>query len=234
LKKILGSFIAILVFVSLSFADKTYIIDTPTAGILSYGSYDFGFKCFSHGNIISKIDFGVFEFLNIGLSWEFDRLIGDENIKVAIPALDVKIRPYGGNMTLPGLAIGYDGQGCFIDENSNGDYLQKEKGMYIVTGRELFLDGLMFNIGANINDFVKAKVYGFINALVPVYKESLYFMTEYDNINYFPAARLNFGLRFAVTEYINIDCIMRDCWGKNDLSRIPNERIFKISYVGKF
>ncbi|GHT76756.1 hypothetical protein AGMMS50222_09780 [Endomicrobiia bacterium] len=138
-------------------------------------------------------------------------------------------------MILPGLAMGYDGQGCFIDKVN---FVQREKGLYIVMGRELFLGGLMFNIGANICNFTKTKqVYGFANAIVPVFKESMYLMAEYDNINInrFQDARLNFGFRFAVTEGVDIDFAVRDCWGKNNHPlRIPNERIFKISYSGKF
>ena len=59
-------------------------------------------------------------------------------------------------------------------------------------------------------------------------------MLEYDNVNYFPDARLNSGLRFSVTEYLDIDCIVRDCWGKKDVGRVPNERVLRISYLGKF
>ncbi|GHT55402.1 hypothetical protein AGMMS50233_05290 [Endomicrobiia bacterium] len=235
LKKMLYSFAVILIFVSLSFASRTYVIDTPNTSILNYGSYDLVFKCFSHGNITQKVDFGLFKILNVGVSWELDRLIGDERIKVAIPAPDIKIRLYEGDMILPGLAMGYDGQGCFIDK---GNCVQREKGLYIVIGRELFLDGLMFNIGANMYDFTKTRqVYGFANAIVPVYKELIYLMAEYDNINInrFQDARLNFGFRFAVTEGTDIDFTVRDCWGKNNHpSRVPNERVFKISYSGKF
>ncbi|GHT44695.1 hypothetical protein AGMMS49936_00520 [Endomicrobiia bacterium] len=236
LKKMLYSFVVIFIFVSLSFAGRTYVIDTPNASMLNYGSYDLVFKCFSHGNITQKVDFELFKILNIGASWELDRLIGGKRMKVAIPAPDIKIRLYEGDMVLPGLAIGYDGQGCFIDR---GNCVQREKGLYIVMGRELFLGGLMFNIGANMYDFTKTKqVYGcFVNAIMPVYKESIYLMAEYDNIsiNRLPDARLNFGFRFAATEGVDIDFIVRDCWGKsNHTSRVPNERVFKISYSGKF
>jgi hypothetical protein len=67
--------------------------------------------------------------------------------------------------------------------------------------------------------------------MVPIYKEFLYFMAEYDNINYLPLARLNFGLRFSVTEYVDVDCILRDCCGG---SIIQSERVFKISHSSKF
>jgi hypothetical protein len=74
-RRILSSLLLVFIFISLSFASETYLIDTPTMGILSYGSYDIEFRFFSNGNVISKIDFGVFKLLNVGLSLESGRII---------------------------------------------------------------------------------------------------------------------------------------------------------------
>jgi hypothetical protein len=234
LKNILRSFAAVLFCVSFLYADKTCVIDTPVTGVLSYGSYSADFRCFSHGDVISGINFGVFNPLDLGVSWELDRLIGDEKIKAVIPALHVKLRLYEGNMIIPGFALGYDGQGTFIDGDADGGYLQRCRGVYFVTGREFFVEGLMLNLGINVNNFSKPKVYWFTNATIPLYKEFVLFMLEYDNVNYFPDARFNCGLRFALTEYLDVDCILRDCWGKKRVDRVPNERVLKISYLGKF
>jgi hypothetical protein len=137
-------------------------------------------------------------------------------------------------MTWPGIAVGYDGQGYFYDSDYDGEYKQRGKGVYVLFGRELFIEGLQLNIGFNINDFSKTKVYGFLGATVPIYRDIVSFMAEYDNVNYFPDARLNAGLRFTLTETIDIDFVMRDCWGRNWDDRLPNERVFKVGYTGKF
>jgi hypothetical protein len=236
LKRILSLFLMFFMFVTLSFAAKTYVIDTPTYGLLTYGSYDFGFRCFSNGNVISNIDFGVFKPLNIGVYWEIDKLIGKDNIKVAIPTLNIKLRIYEGDMIFPGIAIGYNGQGYLIGTGLKSGYVQKAKGLYVVLGRELFFDGFILNVGANINDFSIVKVYGFVNTMVTLFKDFLYFMTEYDNINYLPDARLNCGLKLSLSEYLDVDCIVRDCFGKSNATGtgVSNERILKLSYSGKF
>ncbi|MDR0956862.1 MAG: hypothetical protein LBL77_03255 [Endomicrobium sp.] len=231
IRKTIFLLISFWVFTSFSLAVETYIIDTPTVGILSYGSYNINFRCFSEGNTISKVDFGVLKLLNLGVSWEFDSFISNKNIKFTIPALSVKLKIYEGNMTFPAVTIGYDGQGYFIDNNSNSGYKEVGKGLYIVMSREFFIDGLTLSVGANINKLSKIKIYGFVNAIVPIYKEFLYFMAEYDNINYLPLARLNFGLKFSVTEYVDIDCIVRDCCGR---SGVQGERVFKIVHSNKF
>ncbi|MDR0617421.1 MAG: hypothetical protein LBG23_01400 [Endomicrobium sp.] len=234
LKKVLSLFFMFFIFATVSFAAKTYVIDTPMYGLLTYGSYDFGFRCFSNGNVISNIDFGVFKPLNIGMSWELDKLIGDKNIKVAIPTLNIKLRIYEGDMIFPGIAIGYNGQGYFIDTSLKSAYVQKAKGLYVVLGRELFFDDFMLNVGVNINDFSIVKVYSFINTMFPLFKDSIYFMTEYDNISYLPDARLNCGVKLSLLEYLDVDCIVRDCFGKGDITRVSNEKILKLSYSGKF
>ncbi|MDR0820454.1 MAG: hypothetical protein LBN19_02890 [Endomicrobium sp.] len=237
-RKILGSLLSVFIFISLSFASKTYLIDTPTLDILSCDSYDMGFRFFSNGNVLSKIDFGVFKFLNVGLSLESGRIIGYDHAKIAIPALQVKFRIYDGNMTLPGIVVGYDGQGYFFNSGSDDKYLQRGKGVYIVAGREFLIEGLMLNIGININGFSKPETHGFVNLLCPIYNEMTYFMMEYDNISYFPklsleAARFNFGLKFSLTEYIDVDFIVRDCFAKGD-NRFPCERVFKVICSSKF
>jgi hypothetical protein len=238
LKKILAPFTAILVFVSLSFADKTCVIDTPTTNITSYGHYNLGFRCFSKGNVILKFECGLSKLFTFGLSFEADRLIGNEDIKVTVPALNIKFRLYGGDMDLPGVVIGYDGQGYFIDKSYKHDYAEGQRGFYIAIGREFLFDGLVVNGGINMPLYAEnTKVYGFINTVVPVYKESIYIIAEYDNINIhnFPNARANFGLRFTITENMYVDCIMRDCFGKkNDPLRVPKEKLLKISYSAKF
>ncbi|MDR1418520.1 MAG: hypothetical protein LBI80_05165 [Endomicrobium sp.] len=236
LKNIVSLFLVVFIFPVFSFAAKTYVIDTPTHGLLNYGSYDFWFRCFSNGNVIANIDFGVFKPLDIGMFWEIDRLISDNNIKAAIPTLNIKFEIYEGSMTLPGIAIGYSGQGYFVDTSLKSGFVQKARGLYVVLGRELIFDGFMLNVGANVNDFSVVKVYGFINTIFPLFNEVVYFMTEYDNIDYFPNARLNCGLKLSLTEYFDVDCIVRDCFGKDDttITRIANERILRVTYSGKF
>ena len=230
-RKILNSVLLIFFSVSLLFASETYLIDTPTSGILNYGSYSAGFRFFSDGNILSKIDFGVFKLLNIGVSWELDRFVGKEWMKVAIPALRVKFRVYDGDMTLPEIAIGYDGQGYFFNSDRECNYLQAGRGLYIVAGREFLIEGLTLNAGINMSNFSKPRIYGFLNSIISIYKDMVYFMMECDNIGYFPDLKLNFGFKFALTEYISAGCVLRNYY---DNHRICSERVFKVSYSGKF
>jgi hypothetical protein len=227
IKKMFILMFLIFATVSLAFASRSYVIDTPCHGLLSCSSYNLGFNFFSQGGVISKIDFGVLKFLNVGLSWELDRFIGDKRIKAVFPALQMKLKVYNGNMILPAVSVGYDGQ----------DYLRESRGAYFVVGKEVFIENLIFNVGISVNPFR-----GFTNATFLFYKEIVSFMVEYDNINIsdYKHARFNVGLKFALTKRFDVDYIIRDCLGKrienfeNKDLRVPNEKILKINYFGKF
>jgi len=214
--------------VSSLFAESSYLIDTPTKGMLDYGNYNVDFRFFNGGGILSKLTFGVFKMVNLGVGWEVDQLIGTQTPQAAPPSLYIKIKPFNGGMVLPAFAFGYDGQGYYYNKTIN-QYQEKEKGIFIVFGREILVPGLNANVGANMNDFSQNTVYGFLNLEYEI-EEGFRLLAEYDNISYFPQARLNLGIRFYVSEDISIDLADRDM-GSN---QGPAERIIKIGYNGKF
>jgi hypothetical protein len=209
-------------------AETAYIIDTPNMGMLDYGSYNLNFRLFNNGGILSRLNFGVFKIVNLGVGWELSSVIGDRDISVSPPSLYLKIRPFTGGTILPAFAFGYDGQGYFYDKD-NSEYLLKEKGVFVVFGRELFFPGFELNIGGNMNDFKTNTVYGFANFSVNV-EDKFYLLGEYDNINYFPESILNLGVRFAVTEYLTIDLAGRDVGAAGRSA----ERIVRVNYQGRF
>ena len=210
----------------------TYLVDTPTYSLLDYGSYDIQFRVFTNGGVLSKLNVGIFKILNLGVSWELGSLIGVDDVTVAVPALQVKLGIYSGSETLPGLAIGYDGQGFFYDQDE-ADFIQKGKGVYIVTGKELFFPTLNFSAGINMNDFKEPGLLGFVGASYEIVEESFMAMLEYDNLGAGKDARLNVGFRLWITEAFDIDFILRNCT-TSDKEKFGCERILKISYQSRF
>lgn len=235
-RKILFSFFIVLslcIYVNKVFANNvTYLVDTPTYSILDYGSYDIQFRVFSNGGVLTKLNVGIFKVLNLGVSWELGSLIGVDDVTVAIPALQLKFNLYSGSETFPGLALGYDGQGFFYDQNE-ADFIQKGKGVYFVAGKELFFPTLNFNAGINVNDFKEPCLLGFIGTSYEIIEESLMAMLEYDNIGKGRDARLNAGFRLWITENFDIDLMCRNCT-TSDKERFGCERILKISYQSRF
>ena len=209
-------------------AESTYVIDTPTKGMLGYGNYDIDFRFFSGGGILSRMTFGVFKIVDLGVGWETDSIIGTQTATAAPPSLFLKIKPFSGGMVLPGFAIGYDGQGYYYNKDVNA-FAEREKGIFIVFGREILTPGLNFNAGLNMNDFKENKLCGFTNFEYDI-EEKFKLLCEYDNINYFPEARLNAGVRISITEDIFVDAAGRDILSNGRTA----ERIIRIAYLGRF
>ena len=128
--------------------------------------------------------------------------------------------------------VGYDGQGFFYDENK-AEFIQKGKGVYFVCGKELFVPGLNFNAGVNINDFKDVALLGFAGTSYMIIDESLMAMLEYDNLGKGSDARLNAGFRLWITENFDIDFILRHMT-TSDKEKFGCERILKISYQSRF
>ena len=209
-------------------AEPTYVIDSPTTGMLDYGSYNLNFRLFSEGGILTRLNFGVFKMVNLGFGWEVSRVIGNMDAAVSPPALYIKLRPFTGTQSLPSLAIGYDGQGYLYDRDNN-EFSQKEKGIFIVLGREVFMPGFILNVGGNIADFKNNTVCGFANCSFTI-EDTLTILAEYDNINVMPENRLNLGLRFFVTEDLGIELCGRDIGAAGRSA----ERIIMVNYLGRF
>ncbi len=230
-KKLLAAALLVFVFTMVEAAESlepTRIIDTPAVGMLDYGAYDLNFRLFNEGGILTRLDFGVFKIVNVGFGWEVSNAIGSQDITVAPPALSLKIKPFSGGMILPAFAFGYDGQGYSYNKSS-GTYTEKEKGIFVVFGREYFFPGFEMNFGANMNDFKTNTIYGFASVNFNL-EEKFYFLAEYDNVNYLPDSRLNLGVRFFVTNYLSIDIAGRDMGASGRQA----ERILRIGYLGKF
>lgn len=235
IKKIVFVLIAVLFVNVNSFASQsniTYLVDTPTYSVLDYGSYDLQFRVFSNGGVLSKLNFGIFKTLNLGVAWELSNIIGTGNVVVAVPTLQLKFNIYEGSEKIPGFAIGYDGQGFFYDEQE-ADFLQKGKGVYFVAGKEILLPTLNLNVGVNVNDFKDARLVGFVGTSITIIEESLTGMLECDNIGKGAYTRLNAGLRLWITENFDIDFILRNLL-TNDEEKFGCERILKLSYQSRF
>jgi hypothetical protein len=217
---------------SLFAAGITELIDTPTHSILDYGSYEIQFRIFANGGVTPRLNFGIFKVLNIGVSWEFSNIIGVGNAIVAVPALQLKLNVYEGDANLPGVAVGYDGQGFFYND-SDGEFLQKGKGVYVVAGKELFLPGLNFNIGLNVNDFKEVRLLGFAGSSYSIVDETLLAMLEYDNIGQGAYSRLNAGFKLWATENFGIDLILRNIL-TGDQEKFGCERVLRLSYQSRF
>ena len=203
------------------------LIDSQTPNAIDYGADRLNFRLFSQGGLLSHLSFGVFRRLNIGASWELEDVIGSENPSTSAPALNVKFRVYDGGEVLPAAAIGYDGQGRFFDKASD-EYGERERGLYLALGREVFFPRLEWYGGVNISKFKEGLLFGSVGLSYSL-EEKFVLMTEYDNVRDGPNNRWNAGIRVFPIPSLGIDFAFRRIASNQD-----KERVIRINYVGSF
>jgi len=206
------------------------IIDIPTAEVVEYSNYDLSFRLHGAGGVLSKMTFGVFKPINIGISWDVNKLIGagNEKIDTRPPAILFKARVFAGGFKLPAIALGYDGQGYGNYDSDIDKYQYREKGIYLVLTREYLVPGLEISGGGNIFDFDSDGVYGFLGATFGIENRVL-LIGEYDNIKKMPQNRANLGMKLFVTDNVDVSVAGRDLFKGSQ-----SERIAVVNYRGKF
>lgn len=214
-------------------AALTEIIDVPTADVVEYSHYNLGFRLYG-GGVLTKMVFGVFKPINIGMSWDIDKMLGSgsEKIDTRPPAIFFKARVFAGGMMIPAIALGYDGQGYgAFDKPGITDqdkYQYREKGIFVTLTREYFVPGLTLSCGTSISDFGDESFRGFSGATYSV-EDRIIFMGEYDNIHSKPENRINLGAALLIASNIDIEVA-----GRNLFKGPSSERTAIIKYKGKF
>jgi len=203
------------------------LIDIPTAETLERYGYDVGFRGYSGGGVLTKAQFGVFPRLNVGVGLDVDGFVGSEALNINKPTINARFRCFDGRRNLPALAIGYDGQGLFYDDETD-KYREREKGLYAVGSGEILLPGLGLHGGGNIYDFKDDHVYGFLG-LNYVYEDLVGVTVEWDNIRVGRDSRLNTGLQWWISPSFSATVAARDLAGPR-----RSERIVRLSYSGGF
>ncbi len=205
-------------------------VDIPTADILDPKTFSTSFRFYSEGGITSRLVLGPFKRLNVGFYLDAQKLIGGTDPHLIRPSAFIKFRFVDGTDYLPALAMGYDNQGYLYQEGTR-DFLQREKGIYLVGSHEIFLPDFELHAGMNIprvdEDGTPFGFFGVTWKIVPAFA----LMAEYDNIQKSPDNRVNLGGRFWVTPYFNIDI------GARNVGRGTNrgaERIVRLNYVTNF
>jgi hypothetical protein len=210
------------------------VIDTPSTNLNSAKNYSFDTLVYKDGGVITTFIFGLVNRFNLGFSIDFYRLISDDNMKTRPPRLKLKVNAYQGNRHWPALTFGYDGQGYGIYDENEREYSQREKGIYMVLGRELFLRNLFFDAGINMYDFKENDVYSFVNTYYSIFRDKFVLLLEYDNIRRSKDARLNAGFKYYINNELAMGLSMRKINQDKDEDEGAFERILQITYSSNF
>ncbi|MFA6435272.1 MAG: hypothetical protein WCW52_11310 [Elusimicrobiales bacterium] len=215
----------------------TELLDIPTAGILDYYGFQVKTRAYSGGGVLTALNFGVLERLNLGTAMAVDKLIGsDSPIRMRRPEIQVKFRFFDGGYYIPAAALGYDGQGYYYDSVSK-KYLEKGKGVYLAGSKEVGISNFVVHAGLNVPDFDNSYLFGFLGANYTL-EDKVAFMLEFDNLFHSnDPSRFNAGVRVYVTPYFQLDLGVRELGAGRDFSNgLPRkaERVVQLRYNTNF
>lgn len=208
---------------------QTEIVDEPTPEIIDPGTYALNFRFYSEGGVTSRILIGPMKRVNLGISFDVQHFTGHDDPHMIRPSVFFKLRFFDGTDKLPALAIGYENQG-YIWQKSIDQFLNRERGLYLVASHEIFIPDLEIQAGVNTYDFNNSTVYAFLGTTYKV-TNNFSLLAEYDNIRDIAYDRFNMGGRFYVTPKFFVDFCARNI-GRD--SSKGAERILRLNYAANF
>jgi hypothetical protein len=205
-------------------------VDIPTAEVLDPMTFSTTFRFYNEGGLTSRFLLGPLKRVNLGISFDGQRVIGSGDPHFVTPAVYFKVKAYDGNDYLPAFALGYDNQGMLWQE-SNHEYMHEGKGIYFVGSHEIFVPNFDLHAGMNVNNLDDdGTLYGFFGTTFKL-APGFALLMEYDNIRNGRDNRFNVGGRFWVAPYFNIDFAARNIPHGSERG---GERILRLNYVGHF
>ncbi len=131
--------------------EPRYLIDLPTAGMLTQRNFALDLDFYQEGGLLISTSVGVLDRLLLGVSYGGTHLLGDAKPEWnTTPGVSIKIRVLDESIVIPALAIGFDSQGkeTYIDALSR--YTIKSLGVYGVVSKNYQAMGfLSFHGGVN-------------------------------------------------------------------------------------
>jgi len=230
-------FLALPVF---SQSRSTVLIDTPTAYTIGQGTYKVSSLLYENGGLELKTVIGLHDIIYLGISVDFQNLIGKENPRPNIPGVIAKIKFTDGKPPfLPAIAIGYDSfysgipgktinRANELDRMIYGPYLALTSPVYLFDEEQFVSYGIRIPTQPYFEGDDTSYFLGFD---VPI-GESFRIKTEvervYWNFDRFSHWLLNFGIRYTYMEQLGVefDLILQ----KN---QNPN-RVIRIEYINNF
>jgi hypothetical protein len=235
------------------------LIDNPTAGIVSRGSYSFDMALYAEGGVLFGFEIGFLDRLNMGASFGGTRIISDQSPEWnKSPELSIKYRLFNESVVWPALAVGYEGQGHgrWLKDDADGDgkrderYEIKAKGFYAVLGKNYLVGnlGLMgLHLGVNNNPVENDDDRG-LNLWLGIDKsinQEISLVAEYDfGLDDVKTGLsrdkgfLNAGFRWTFAERLSLELDFRDILkNREDLGSRPVDSIsreIRISYIESF
>lgn len=132
--------------------EPRFIVDMPTAGVLSKNTYSIGGNLYAGGGMSLSFTAGIFTNFNFGLSYASNNVIGDNNLEFqSLPGINLAYRLLDEELNSPALTFGINTQGKGVFLNSIDRFESKSAGVYIVSSKNFnsFLGENALHLGFN-------------------------------------------------------------------------------------
>jgi hypothetical protein len=230
------------------------LVDSPTAGCLKKGQYEFRLRIFPQGGVLAGFAVGLFDRFTMGVSYGGINIIGSQAVDWnEQPGVLLKYRLIEESFVMPAISLGFtnQGYGAWVDEStaerrsplSSDRYEFKAKGLFAVAGKNFditqlgtigFHAGISYNAIEDNDDKNLDAYLGVDKSL----NEELTLIAEYDlgtNDNgKFSIGRdrgyLNASVRWVFARKLGVEFIMKDIL--NNLKNSSNAiRELRLTYT---
>lgn len=120
------------------------LIDIPTAGVLSKGFAGVSSDIMPFGVVIAKIEVGVFDGFNFGISYGGSNIIGTGSVSwYKLPAINIRARLIDESESFPAVTLGFDSQGKGIYDRNLERYQIKSPGFFATASKNFIFFGYL-------------------------------------------------------------------------------------------
>ena len=226
-------------------AEPIEIVELPTAGILSKGTYAIQSNFFANGGMRLGFLFAPFTNFMLGISFGGTNIVGSgEATFQKLPAVHLSFRFLDEKTTFPALALGISTQGYGYYDSRLQRFQTYSPGIFFVAskGFKNFLGIVDFHLGMNYSFEPKpsernVNIYaGVAQSVIDYIQLNLEFNSNLDEKTtevMQSKGLLNISLVFLVNPNVKIGIILKDLLG-NFRNGKPAERNISIQYYGKF
>lgn len=133
--------------------ETRFIVDMPTAGMLPNNNYAIYTSVYPYGGLMLSVDFGIFQFVNAGMSFSGNNIVGDGEIEFQkFPGISIKARILDEKKSSPAVVGGFSNQGA-SNYIGDGRFKTHSPGFYLAASKNFIWDlgNLAVHGGANFS-----------------------------------------------------------------------------------
>jgi hypothetical protein len=220
-----------------------YLVDMPTAGVLSKGMVAASADVMPYGLLIGRLEVGVFEDISFGISYGGGNIIGSGSPTwYKYPGVNVRYKMAKESLMYPSLTIGFDTQGKGEYFDSSSRYAIKSPGIFLSGSKNFALLGYL-TLHADLNySFEHSDGDDFVDFRVGAEKtigSRLSLIGEYDfalNDNSTKMygngkGYMNIGIRWSPAEGCTLGLDLRDMFNNKRWAPGAADRALRIEYL---